>query len=274
MGVRKALVTIVTVGVTVVALPLTGAWHLGAQGRPRRDRATEPPEQPDVAPVDDDAPPAEIARLKKQFLTTMHHELRTPMNGVLGMAELLLNSGLTAEQVELVETLSASGLRLMATINDLLERTELEIDTIDVRESVDAVDDSSASRPVVLVVEDDEITREATALLLEQIGCTVHTAASNADALDMLDTGVVDAIVMDHDAPAMDGVEPAQLIRSRHHRAYDIPIIPLTQSPPDSQRSEYPLGMTDYLVKPSSRRDLIASLRRHGLRVGLESAET
>jgi signal transduction histidine kinase len=42
----------------------------------------------------------EANRLKSEFLANMSHEIRIPMNGVLGMAELLLDTGLSNEQKE------------------------------------------------------------------------------------------------------------------------------------------------------------------------------
>jgi CheY-like chemotaxis protein len=269
VGIWTALVTIVTVTVAVLALPFTGSWHPHPRGR--RDPGTEPALAAEGA-ADPEADSAELARLKQQFLTAIHHEIRTPMNGVLGMAELLLNSGLTAEQVELVETLSESGLRLMATINDLLERTEVAVNTIDLREQVTGL----GSEPVLLVVELDENIRDDVELLLEQVGCIVHAAATGAEALELLDAVAFDAIVMDYES-----LETTWLIRQLDQHAHDIPIIALAASEGESrdavaQRGSQSadVGMTDYLVKPSSRPDLIASLRRHGLQIGLESAET
>ncbi|MFN6998062.1 MAG: histidine kinase dimerization/phospho-acceptor domain-containing protein, partial [Aquincola tertiaricarbonis] len=53
-------------------------------------------------------------RAKTEFLSTITHELRTPMNGVLGTAELLLQPQPPERQRALVETLLGSGRRLLA----------------------------------------------------------------------------------------------------------------------------------------------------------------
>jgi CheY-like chemotaxis protein len=143
------------------------------------------------------------------------------------MAELLLNTGLTAEQAELVESLSASGLRLMATINDLLERTEGAVSTIDVREPVPG----SGSQPVLLVVEHDELIRDDVGLLLQQVGCVVHAAASGTEALELLNAFAFDAIVMDYES-----LESTWLIRQLDHHADGIPIIALAASEGEGER--------------------------------------
>jgi signal transduction histidine kinase len=46
-----------------------------------------------------------IAQIKAEFLATISHELRTPMNGVIGMTNLLLDTHLETEQREYVETI-------------------------------------------------------------------------------------------------------------------------------------------------------------------------
>src|SRR5262249_40160153 len=49
------------------------------------------------------------ARAKSAFLATMSHETRTPMNGVVTMAELLAETPLTRDQAGIVRTISESG---------------------------------------------------------------------------------------------------------------------------------------------------------------------
>lgn len=65
-------------------------------------------------------------RLKGEFLTNMRHEMRTPMNGILGMAELALDTELTREQREFLEAIKASADTLLTIVNDLLNFSKLD----------------------------------------------------------------------------------------------------------------------------------------------------
>lgn len=68
----------------------------------------------------------EGTRLKSEFLATVSHETRTPLNGVLGMADWLLDTELTQEQRECAETIRASGQTLLGIIDDLLDFSKIE----------------------------------------------------------------------------------------------------------------------------------------------------
>ncbi len=63
---------------------------------------------------------------KTQFLATLSPEIRTPMTGVLGMAELLLNSGLGSQQHEYAEAIQRSGKMLLKLLNDALDLARIE----------------------------------------------------------------------------------------------------------------------------------------------------
>lgn len=65
-------------------------------------------------------------RAKANFLANMTHELRTPMIGVLGMNELLLESSLSEEQRRLATTVQQSGETLLALVNDILDFSKIE----------------------------------------------------------------------------------------------------------------------------------------------------
>lgn len=61
------------------------------------------------------------ANAKTGFLAQMSHEFRTPMNGVIGMAELLCDSGLDPERQRYAETIRNSAEALLGIINDILD---------------------------------------------------------------------------------------------------------------------------------------------------------
>lgn len=65
-------------------------------------------------------------RAKSQFLANISHELRTPMNGILGMTDLALDTTLDAEQREYLLTIQSSGVALLEMINKLLDFTNTE----------------------------------------------------------------------------------------------------------------------------------------------------
>lgn len=63
---------------------------------------------------------------KSEFLAQMSHEVRTPMSGIIGLAHLLLDGPLTAEQREHVEGIVGSSNVLMNVVNDILDDARIE----------------------------------------------------------------------------------------------------------------------------------------------------
>lgn len=68
----------------------------------------------------------EASRQKSEFLATMSHEVRTPLNGVIGLNELLLGTDLSAEQHRLASGVQAASRALLGVINDVLDFSKIE----------------------------------------------------------------------------------------------------------------------------------------------------
>ncbi len=69
----------------------------------------------------------QATRAKSQFLASMSHEIPTPINGVLGMLDLALDSELTAERHEELEMTCDSANSLLGILNDILDLSKIEV---------------------------------------------------------------------------------------------------------------------------------------------------
>jgi len=70
---------------------------------------------------------AEVAnRAKSRFVANMSHEMRTPLNGILGTVELFAGTRMDEEQQEYVKTVRASAAALLSLVNDVLDFSKIE----------------------------------------------------------------------------------------------------------------------------------------------------
>jgi CheY-like chemotaxis protein len=72
------------------------------------------------------------ARLPAPFLAAVSHEVRTPLNGILGMADLLLDTDLTPEQATYAKAIRASGDTLLALVEEILDFSKIESGRFDI----------------------------------------------------------------------------------------------------------------------------------------------
>ena len=71
-------------------------------------------------------------RAKSEFLAVVSHEIRTPINGVIGFTKLLRETPLSAEQASFVDMIANSGLTLETLISDILDMSKIEAGKIEI----------------------------------------------------------------------------------------------------------------------------------------------
>ena len=71
-------------------------------------------------------------KAKTEFLTNMSHEIRSPMNAIMGMAYLVLKSDIQTEQRKQIESIQRSSASLLRIINDILDFSKIEAGKLNV----------------------------------------------------------------------------------------------------------------------------------------------
>jgi len=91
-----------------------GRFEIGGR---MRLLAMHSPKDPDVVAI----PHRTLDTLKGSFVASISHEFRTPMNGIIGMTDLALETAMTEEQREYLVAVRSSAHTLLTLINDLLD---------------------------------------------------------------------------------------------------------------------------------------------------------
>ncbi len=164
-------------------------------------------------------------KAKSEFLALISHEIRNPMNGIIGTCDLVMDTDLDRKQKEYLKIIQSSARSLLGLINDILDFSKIEAGKLDfetipfaLREVIEEVSDMflelMSKKDIEMVVDiAPDVPRELIAdpLRLRQvlvnltsnalkftdegeICITVQTRAATADAVELLfcvrDTGI------------------------------------------------------------------------------------
>ncbi|MET8630335.1 two-component system response regulator CseB [Kitasatospora sp. NPDC004669] len=117
---------------------------------------------------------------------------------------------------------------------------------------------ATPAQPHILIVEDDEVIREATRMALERYGFPVTTAADGLEGLEAFHAVRPDLLLLDVMLPLLDGVGLCRRIREESQ----LPILMMSaRTDPVDVVSGLEAGADDYVVKPFESAVLVARIR-------------
>lgn len=245
----------------------------------------------------------ELDQLKDEFLANTSHELKTPLYGITGLAESLLNGvagDLPAMARSSLGSLVASGRRLSEQIDALLDfsspnqrpdpgqaeevqacfKTQMEdlqqllglgavtASTELAASSLEETAEGDVKQIVfdgirVLVVDDEPINLQVISGYLSTEGFETTTVTDPEEALRRLEAEAFDLVLLDVMMPEISGYDVCRIMRQKYSFA-ELPVIFLTVKSRDSDWvNGMASGANDYLTKPVSRERLLARVRPH-----------
>ena len=119
---------------------------------------------------------------------------------------------------------------------------------------------SDGVRDGVLIADDDPQMRRLIRGVLQRDGFEVVEASDGLDALEIVEQGGIDLVILDVDMPRLDGLGVLEELRAQVRTAC-LPVIVLTARHGETEEKALDLGAHDYLSKPVQTRSLIARVR-------------
>ncbi|MCC8061160.1 MAG: response regulator transcription factor [Clostridiales bacterium] len=111
----------------------------------------------------------------------------------------------------------------------------------------------------LLVAEDEQSLSRALVTILERSGYRADAVANGEEALERLESGDYDGVILDVMMPKMDGITALKKIRERGN---PIPVLLLTaKAEVDDKVEGLDSGANDYLTKPFATKELLARIR-------------
>jgi CheY-like chemotaxis protein len=117
--------------------------------------------------------------------------------------------------------------------------------------------------PRLLIAEDLAINRELLAALFRDSGYSFDVVADGAAAVEAVEAGDYDLVLMDVQMPGMDGLEASRAIRAMPPPRGDLPILALTAGSSEEERRDCrEAGMNGHVGKPYDREILLRQVAR------------
>ncbi len=209
----------------------------------------------------------------EEFSVNLRHELRTPLNAIIGYSELLLEDAAADGPKGFIpdlEKIRSAGKLFLSLIEDIAGFSRIKHSVTDPalgdhsdaasevrsvmndippleedRSSLDAV-----NRGSLLVIDDNATSRDLVRRQLERQGHTVTVAENGQQALEIMQAGAFDMVLLDLMMPGMSGYQVLQRLKSSDVLR-DVPVVVISAlDDMDSVVRCIRMGAEDYLLKP------------------------
>ncbi len=205
----------------------------------------------DLALVDDHLPDGNGVKLAEKLRRVTNHQTRIVLLAGT-MQECPALGQLTAVDGLLTQPVTPSQL-----IQGILEALGWPVPAAESVQTENSLTRLSGGH--ILVVEDNPLNQQIVRELLQQLHITVEVVNHGQEALDKLETGTFDIILMDVQMPVMDGYTAARKIRENIRFAKHPPILAMTANAEDRQKIA-DAGMNAYIAKPIDPQQLYDTL--------------
>lgn len=212
----------------------------------------------------------------KKLLADMNYRLRTPMNCIMGFADLLKQEDLSEEQSKFVEMIYANSKELLENINGITGSQETVRDESSNKQEAppvgreqkpeskeqkapqtDTSNDSKTEKPHILIVDDVNENTQLMEVLLKKAGYKTTSCCNGKQAVELAEKQRFDVILMDIRMPIMDGIAATKAIKSGGLNLAT-PIIAMTAVNTAADRELcLDAGCDDYIAKPVNKKTLL-----------------
>ncbi len=211
-------------------------------------------------------------KLIESIRVKINHDLRSPLNAILGFSDLLIQSEKDDEKTKYLTAIKSGGETLLSIIEDLaikfkrfkqppknfqngIKNTEAFLVS---RNNLD-----NNTEPLILIVDDMIENIVFLENILQKSGFRTISAMSGDSALDILTEHTPDLILLDIVMPGMSGFETCTRIQTNKD-FIDIPVIFLSAKKDEQTIIEsFIYGGIDYVVKPFNSPELLARVNTH-----------
>jgi adenylate cyclase len=213
----------------------------------------------------------DVAFNLEALIANLDYQARTPLNGIIGYSEILLENAADQGREAItpdLQKIHTAGNLFLAHLHNIIDFSQNDAglqtasETVARSPLIDSVmtslrelaQESAAvaggETGSLLVVDDNEINRDLLSRYLARLGHRVQVAPDGRRALEMIDTGAFDLVLLDIMMPELNGYQVLQHLQDSPNWR-DLPVIMISAlDEMDSVVRCIELGAADYLSKP------------------------